>query len=163
MADKVYKSPLDMAEGEWDNVLGKATSHSDGKQAAQYGRVNFNNKDEFLRKHGLDKYYEFDGGDLWDLSDDENGGLTTIRVGYGDPSWDEEKLLTEIEKLGRWKRGQAPAPAAAAPLFGSKSKFAQKYPDRFNKLKTYNVYGKGRTAEDVDWDFIAKTLGIDID
>ena len=111
MAQKVYKSPLDMSAEEWDDVLGKATINSDFKNGPSYGRVNFTNKDEFLRKHGLDKLYEFDGGDLWNIYSDEEyakdpdlPGLTGIRVGYGDPSWSEEKLLAEIEKLGRWKR-----------------------------------------------------------
>ena len=189
MADKVYKSPLDMSAEEWDKQLGEATAHTDLNQPdAIKGRVNFTNKDAFLKKHGLDKFYEFDGGDLWNINEEGEGedknGMTTIRVGYGEPSWDEEKLLTAIESLGRWKR---PDPAvqklkdagwsneriAAAEkgikekhpekLIGSKSRFAQKYPDRYEKVKKRNVYGEGRTAEDVDWDFIAQALGVDID
>lgn len=46
---------------------------------------------------------------------------------------------------------------------GSKSKFAQKYPDRFEKLKQSKIYGEGRTAEDVDWDYIGQILGLDLD
>lgn len=58
----------------------------------------------------------------------------------------------------------APAPVkqeVAQKLLGSKSKFAQKYPDRFAKLKGRN-YGPGRTEEDVDWDDIASILGMEL-
>ena len=52
----------------------------------------------------------------------------------------------------------------AQSLLGSKSKFATKYPERFAKIKSGpNVYGTGRTYEDVDWDSIAQMLGIDLD
>ncbi len=66
--------------------------------------VDFSNKNEFLRKHGMDKFYEFDGGDLWHITDD--GHMTSIRVGYGEPGWNEDDLVNEIEKLGKWKRPQ---------------------------------------------------------
>lgn len=164
MGDVVYKSPLDMSEKEWDENLGKATANTDLTQPGSYsGRVNFKNKQDFLKKHGLDKYYEFDGGDLVDLDD---MSTTTVRVGYGEPSWDEEKLLGAIESLGKWKRPNAAAKIeekVEGPLLGSKSKFAKKYPDRFAKLQKSKVYGEGRTAEDVDWDEIAGILGVDLD
>jgi hypothetical protein len=71
--------------------------------------VDYNNKEDFLRKWGLNDLYEFDGGDLWNINYDDDSEeaeypMTTIRVGYGEPGWDEEKLLQEIESLGRWKR-----------------------------------------------------------
>lgn len=155
----------------------------------QRPQVNFSNRNEFLRKYGLDKYYEFDGGDLWNINYDDDDKdiadypMTGIRVGYGGTPWDEEALLQEIEKLGRWKRpdptakklkdaGRSDERIADAEkgikekhpekLLGSKSKFAAKYPDRYAKLQSSKFYGEGRTAEDVDWDEIAGILGIDL-
>lgn len=97
----------------------------------------------------------------WRLGFDD-GPLGTGRYDDADPAvqklkdagWSDERIAA-AEKGIKEKHPET--------LFGSKSRFAQKYPDRFAKLQKYNVYGKGRTAEDVDWDFIAKALGVDLD
>ena len=62
-----------------------------------------------------------------------------------------------------WENAPAPVKEAVVQkLLGSKSKFAQKYPDRFASLKGRD-YGVGRTEEDVDWDYIAQILGVPLD
>lgn len=54
--------------------------------------VTYGNSSEFLKKHGLDKYFEFDGADLVDKSD---YSTTPINFGRGKS---EEQLLAEIKK-----------------------------------------------------------------
>ena len=113
--------------------------------------INFDNKDEFLRKWGLDDLYEFDGGDLWNINYDDNDKeiadypMTGIRVGYGEPGWDEEKLLQEIESLGRWKRPTDPAAKKLKEAGWSDERLAkaeqgirQKHPEPKYKAGQYN-------------------------
>lgn len=101
-------------------------------------------------------------------SDEEYRGWITPKIKksfdeYTAQGLDKRKIYDELydaygyEDLIRQTMGES------APAFGSKSKFAQKYPDRFAKLQKSKVYGKGRTAEDVDWDYIANILGLDLD
>jgi len=87
-------------------------------------------------------------------------------VTYKNPAQQAEGIIAERTPLkltnpqAAINGGQG---AITQKLLGSKSKFAQKYPDRYEKVKNLNVYGEGRTAEDVDWDDIAGILGVDID
>lgn len=63
------------------------------------GIVTRDNKEEFLRRHGIDKFYEFDGGDLVDKDD---MSTTTVRVNNNGAQ--EDWLLDRIAELGKWKR-----------------------------------------------------------
>ena len=54
--------------------------------------ISYNNCDEFLRKYGLDKYFEFDGMDLVDLED-----MHTTSIKFGRNGSQEEYLLKQIK------------------------------------------------------------------
>lgn len=160
--NSMAKNPNELAnEILKEQVFKDATDKVNAKLPNHPGVIYPHNKEDFLKRHGIDKFYEFDGGDLVDLDDMHT---TTVRVGNNGAQ--EDWLLDRIEELGKWKR---PLPKAKdihkepEKLLGSKSKFAQKYPDRYEKLKNYKIYGDGRTAEDVDWDNIAGILGVDLD
>ena len=157
-------------------------------KASKGNIINYDNKEEFLRKWGLDDLYEFDGGDLWNINYDDDSEeaefpMTSIRVGYGEPGWDEEKLLEAIEKEGRWKRPTDPAATKlkeagwtderlakaeqgirekhgkpAKPEY--QSKFKAKYPDRYEKVRKIN---EGYNITDEDIDNFAKAIGVDLD
>ena len=68
-------------------------------QMQRTGIITRDNKEDFLKRHGLDKFYEFDGGDLVDRDD---MSTTTVRVGNNGAQ--EDWLLDRIEELGKWKR-----------------------------------------------------------
>ena len=65
------------------------------------GIVTPTNKNAFLNKYNLGALYDFDGGDLVDL---EDMSTTPVRVGRGGVQ--EDFLLDQIERLGKWKRGK---------------------------------------------------------
>ena len=169
MAQKVYKSPLDMSKEEWDDVVGQATAHTDFTQPQQVSmrRVNFTNKDDFLRRNGMDKFYEFDGGDLWDITDDDSH-MTTIRVGYGEPSWDEDKLIEEIEKLGKWKRPDPAVQKLKAAgwtddrIAAAEQGIKEKHPDDatiFNDWKLKNKLPEGLFHDSIQsWDDLVSRM-----
>lgn len=101
-------------------------------------------------------------------TDEEYRGWITPKIKksfdeYTAQGLDKRKIYDELYDAYGYEDLIRQAMGETAPAFGSKSRFAQKYPDRFAKLQKYNVYGKGRTAEDVDWDKIAEYLGVDLD
>ena len=101
-------------------------------------------------------------------SDEEYRGWITPKIKksfdeYTAQGLDKRKIYDELYDAYGYEDLIRQAMGESAPAFGSKSKFAQKYPDRFAKLQQSKVYGKGRTAEDVDWDYIANILGLDLD
>ena len=62
----VESSAEDDEEGEDEDLGESLCEASDG---VELDVVNYGNCDEFLRRYGLDKYFEFDGCDLVDLED----------------------------------------------------------------------------------------------
>ena len=56
--------------------------------------VKYGNSNKFLKKYGLDKYFEFDGCDLVDKKD-----YSTTSINFGRDGKSEEKLLAEIKEL----------------------------------------------------------------
>lgn len=110
---KIYKTPLEQAQadfnsgkisqGQLDDVaiadFEKKRKINNPQKPNYPGVVYPHNKQDFLKRHGLDKFYEFDGGDLVDLDD---MSTTTVRV--NDNGIQEDFLLDKIEGLGKWKR-----------------------------------------------------------
>lgn len=82
-----------------DKIFKEASARLDAQKPNNPGIVYPHNKEDFLKRHGLDKYYEFDGGDLVDLED-----MSTTPIGVWDNGAQEDYLLDQIEKLGKWKR-----------------------------------------------------------
>jgi len=145
------------------------------------GGIERNNPEriQYLKEHGKDWYWSLGYDDVDDLISDDD--MERIERYYADGNKRDLDALRE-KRAKRYKvdpavqklkdAGWSDERIAAAEegikekhpekLIGSKSRFAQKYPDRYERLKGYNVYGKGRTAEDVDWDEIASILGVDL-
>lgn len=85
-----------------DKIFKEASDRLDAQKPNHPGVVYPHNKEDFLKRHGLDKFYEFDGGDLVDLDD-----MSTTTVGVWDNGAQEDWLLDRIEELGKWKRPQS--------------------------------------------------------
>ena len=91
------------------------------------------NKEAFLKKHGLDKLYEFDGGDLVDRDD---MSTTTVRV--NDNGIQEDYLLDQIGKLGKWDKEKGPKRSDIQVWRDRAKKYGDSVGDVWPLAKTFN-------------------------